>query len=161
MTEIRTPKWADAAHTVIDVEMNHATLGWVSFSAMASDEGLGADIFARAELGEFGAIAAYVAPPFNADMVRREYSRRFNDALQGKESSLLSYGLRLQYESSTRALTDDEHADFGKLGAIDLWQTAMIDTRESLIAAQDITTYALDATWPAAPDGLAAFLTGF
>lgn len=48
----------------IDCEYNHPALGWIPFTADAGDvEQLGKDIHAAALAGQFGAVAAYVAPP--------------------------------------------------------------------------------------------------
>ena len=157
------PRYGTPDHSIInvDVDFSGQTL---AYACSATDSvALSRDLFARAIEGEFGPVAAYKPPVtlFSAELIVQEYRRRFDAALQGKEPSLLSYGLRLQYESSSRELTADEHADFGQLGAIDLWQTAMIEVREALIAAADTTTYMLDTTWPASPSGLSAFLSGF
>lgn len=48
----------------IDCEYNHPTFGWIPYTASATDvEKLSRDIHAAALSGEFGEIAAYVAPP--------------------------------------------------------------------------------------------------
>lgn len=58
------PQWADATRTTINLNVEFGSVGTVPFTASASDiEAHGVDLFTRATAGEFGAIAAYVAPP--------------------------------------------------------------------------------------------------
>lgn len=48
----------------IDLEIEHPVYGWIPFTASASDpETYGREIFAEAQAGDYGAVAAYVAPP--------------------------------------------------------------------------------------------------
>lgn len=59
-----SPQWADAAHTAIILNVDFEGLGVVPFGASPTDLELhGRDIYTRAVAGEFGAVAAYVAPP--------------------------------------------------------------------------------------------------
>lgn len=52
------------AFGTIDLEVEHPTLGWIPFTASADDpEPFGRDLHAQALAGDFGAVAAYVAPP--------------------------------------------------------------------------------------------------
>lgn len=63
-TTVADCQWADAAHTMINCQVTFDTLGTIPFTATATDyEAHGAEIFSRAVAGDFGAIAAYVAPP--------------------------------------------------------------------------------------------------
>lgn len=58
------PQWADAAHTMINLDVDFKEIGPVPFTASADDvEAHGRDLFTRASAGEFGPIAVYVAPP--------------------------------------------------------------------------------------------------
>lgn len=58
-----SPQWADAAHTMINLDVTFDIIGAVPFTASASDiEPHGRDLFTRAQSGEFGAVSAYVAP---------------------------------------------------------------------------------------------------
>ena len=59
-----TPQWANAGQTTINLTVDFEGVGAVPFSASASDsEAHGREIFNRAVAGDFGPIAAYVAPP--------------------------------------------------------------------------------------------------
>lgn len=52
------PQWADAAHTIINLDVTFDTIGTVPFTASANDvEQHGRDLFTRASAGEFGAIS--------------------------------------------------------------------------------------------------------
>lgn len=65
-SQVKNPKWADAAHTRIDCEVNfnHLTDEFVPFTADPRDAmEYSADIFTRCVAGEFGEIGEYVAPP--------------------------------------------------------------------------------------------------
>lgn len=58
------PQWADAAHTIINLDVDFKEMGPVPFTASANDtEPHGKDLFTRASAGEFGPLAVYVAPP--------------------------------------------------------------------------------------------------
>lgn len=62
----KAPQWADAAKTAINVTVRFKEIPGedLPFTATANDpEEHGRDIYARAVAGEFGAVAAYVAPP--------------------------------------------------------------------------------------------------
>lgn len=51
------------AFGTIDLEVEHPRLGWIPFTASPDDaEQLGRDLHTAALAGDFGAIAAYVAP---------------------------------------------------------------------------------------------------
>jgi len=61
----RNPKWADADGAMITLScfFSHYPDEEMSFTASPTDgEAYGRDIFARASAGEFGKVAAYVAP---------------------------------------------------------------------------------------------------
>lgn len=162
MRNIHSPKWATADHTVIDVIIEHDDGAAMPFSAMSSDQHGGSDIFASAVAGEYGPIADYTAPLFSPDIIQGEYRRRIAATLQNKSDSLTREALYLQNLAfHGTSLTAEQLAEVVMSNAINLWETAMIEVREALIAAQDTSTYALDATWPAPPAGLSEFLNGF
>ena len=63
-TTVANLQWADSAHTAILVDVTFDKHGVLPFGASASDvEPHGREIFNRAVAGDFGPIAAYVAPP--------------------------------------------------------------------------------------------------
>lgn len=60
----KNPTWANAAQTLIDLEIEHPIFGWIPFTASPDDvEAHGRDLFARAAAGDFGTVAEYVPPP--------------------------------------------------------------------------------------------------
>jgi len=63
-TNARTPKWANESNTLIDLVVRFSEIDEdLPFTASPNDvEEHGRDLFARAVAGEFGSIAAYVAP---------------------------------------------------------------------------------------------------
>ena len=63
-TNARTPKWANESNTLIDLIVRFSEIDEdLPFTASPNDvEEHGRDLFARAVAGEFGSIAAYVAP---------------------------------------------------------------------------------------------------
>lgn len=71
-TTVKNPKWANAAHTMINCEVDFDDLveEFVPFSAVPSgDYAHSHEIFARCVAGDFGAIAEYVPP---ADKIGEE-----------------------------------------------------------------------------------------
>ena len=63
ITNVTSPEWANAAHTMINVTVAHSEFGEIPFSASQDDvEAHGREIFADAVAGKFGVIAEYVAP---------------------------------------------------------------------------------------------------
>lgn len=73
ITNIRNPRYSSAGNATIDVtlELDGETMDFTASPNDVTDHGL--DIYERAAAGEFGAIAAYVAPPA---MVPASISRR-------------------------------------------------------------------------------------
>jgi hypothetical protein len=63
-TNARTPKWANESNTLIDLVVRFSEIDVdLPFTASSNDvEEHGRDLFTRAAAGEFGSIAAYVAP---------------------------------------------------------------------------------------------------
>jgi hypothetical protein len=68
--------------------------------------------------------------------------------------SVLSYGLVIARKSGPTA---EETADLAMIDAIDAWESDCIAVRNARLAAIDTT----ETTWPAPPDGLAAWLAHF
>lgn len=65
-TTVKNPKWANAAHTMINCEVDFDDLveEFVPFSAVPSgDYEHSHEIFARCAAGEFGEVAPYTPPP--------------------------------------------------------------------------------------------------
>ncbi len=63
ITNVTSPAWANAEHTMINVMVTHSEFGEIHFSASPDDvEAHGREIFADAVAGKFGAVAEYVAP---------------------------------------------------------------------------------------------------
>lgn len=65
-TECTAPRWANKAHTAIDMEVTFAELahlGALPFTSSQMDtEAHGRDLFKRAKAGEFGTVAPWVDP---------------------------------------------------------------------------------------------------
>ena len=60
MTTARNPRWANAAHTAVDLLVNHEAFGEIPFTATPDDpEPHGRAIYASAIAGDFGQIAPY------------------------------------------------------------------------------------------------------
>ncbi|MDF1599365.1 hypothetical protein PZ895_06180 [Mesorhizobium sp. YIM 152430] len=70
-TSVRSPQWADAAHTVIDCFVKFEQLKVeVPFTANPNDvESHGREIFARCAAGDFGQVAPYAPKPAPAEIV--------------------------------------------------------------------------------------------
>lgn len=61
LTNVKSPVWANADHTLINVTLETDVYGEIPFSASPDDvEAHGREIFADAVAGRFGAIAEYV-----------------------------------------------------------------------------------------------------
>lgn len=63
IANIRNPRYSAADNSLVDVtcELNGETIDFTASPNDTTDHGL--DIYERAVAGEFGSIAAYVAPP--------------------------------------------------------------------------------------------------
>lgn len=155
------PAFANPEGSQIDV----TTPSGARTTLTATDDETAA-IFARATAGEFGPIAPYTPPAPDPDQVRRAIELacglRIAAVLQGKDGSMqreASYLLQLAVLG--QALSDEQKAEVAMFNAVNAWETAMIAQRDALAAAGDIAAAALDASWPAPPEGLAAFLAEF
>ena len=59
----KNPVWSNANSSAIDILVDFESLGEIAFTATPNDsEQHGRELFERATAGEFGAVAAYVAP---------------------------------------------------------------------------------------------------
>ena len=72
---VKTPQWANAEHTMLDVMLETDVFGEIPFSASPDDvEAHGREIFADAVAGKFGPIAEYI-PPVVPVVVPQEISK--------------------------------------------------------------------------------------
>jgi hypothetical protein len=79
--QIKTPTYANAAHTLVNCQIDHPTYGWIPFTASAEDpEQHGRDIFAELIAGDHGPIADYVPPPPPSTEVLAQQARAQRDA---------------------------------------------------------------------------------
>ena len=68
---VKTPQWANAEHTIIDVTLETDTYSEIPFSASPDDvEAYGREIFADAVAGKFGPVAEYMAHVPTAEEIR-------------------------------------------------------------------------------------------
>lgn len=100
---------------------------------------------------------ATLPPPDPARLaaaIRREYTSRIADALQGKDASIAREAQFLQNLAfRSIALSAEQQADVALILEINAWETAMIEVREALIELGD-ASFADAAHWPAPPAGL-------
>lgn len=110
-------------------------------------------------LQDDGAVAPAPVPPLTPEqieaVVRAEFQARVARVVTpAQQSSMARYGLRLALQDRD-TYTDEERADAALITAIDRWEGALIEVRERLLTAGDMSAALLDATWPAPPDGAA------
>lgn len=75
--QVRNPQWANAQHTLIDLEIDHPEYGWILFTASPNDvEEYGRQLYAEAAAGQFGPVAEYVAHVATATENKSEAERR-------------------------------------------------------------------------------------
>lgn len=99
--EWRNPEYADAAHTIIDCEINHPLYGWVPFAVTEGDTGAGFNVAAmRAQIIAAGNIAPYVAPAPTAADVNAERDRRL---MAGKGFTPAGYGAQVMVNALDEA----------------------------------------------------------
>jgi hypothetical protein len=83
-TGARLPRWADAAHTMIDLLVTFPNFGELMFTASPRDTAEhGRELFARALKGDFGPIAPY-QPPTYTDEQLAQMARDKRDQLLGE-----------------------------------------------------------------------------
>jgi len=128
------PKYADYAHTAIDMTIAHPELGTIPFTASAGDpEPLGQSLYARAVAGDFGEIAPFDGPPppdpqkVLADEVRFERNQRLR-ALDAVVASPLRW------------------ADFS-----DAQKVALASYRQALLDVPQQSGFPDAIVWPEAP----------
>ena len=96
---MQTRNLKHTASGAIDMEIEHPVYGWIPFSASSNDsEQHGRDLYAAAMAGDFGAIAAYVAPPptIPQELTPRQIRLVLNSA-----------GLRQQVETTVAGASQD------------------------------------------------------
>ncbi len=102
-----------------------------------------------------------LAGPALALAIAAEFDRRIAAALLNKTGSMTREAVYLQNLAFRgTALTPEQLAEVAMFSAINAWEADMVDAREALITASDVT-FADDAHWPAPPAGLVDFLKGF
>ena len=75
----KDPRWANAERTMIDLEINHPTYGWIPFTASPNDvEAHGREVFAALSKGD---VAEYVPPPAPTTEKFAEAARAERDTL--------------------------------------------------------------------------------
>jgi len=75
--EAKNPNWANAQHTLVNLEIEHPEYGWIPFTANPDDvEAYGRQLFAEASAGQFGPVAEYVAPIASASANKAEAEQR-------------------------------------------------------------------------------------
>lgn len=78
--QVKNPRWGNAQHSIIDIEIDHPEYGWIPFTASPDDvEAYGRQLYAEAAAGQFGPIAEYVAPIASAEMNKAEAMQRLAD----------------------------------------------------------------------------------
>ena len=82
--------------------------------------------------------------------------------LEGKSDSILREAVYLQNLAINPDvnLTDDQKATAATFQELNLWETAVVERREVLIASASLDGLTAPS-WPAPPNGLAEFLKGF
>lgn len=109
--QARNPRWANAGQSAITLEVDFSFISdeWVPFTASPNDStAYGPELFARAVAGDFGPVAAYVAPP--APVPASISDRQFAHELRERE-----------------ILTQAEALDFVRTGAIPSPLQVLID----------------------------------
>ena len=75
--KVRNPKYVRPDNKAIDLEIEHATFGWIPTTAAPDDvEPLGRALYAAAVAGNYGPVAPYVAPPSPTPQVPRAVTMR-------------------------------------------------------------------------------------
>ncbi len=117
-----------------------------------------------------GAITVLPPPPPTAADVTAAYRAFIDAVLQDKRASILSEGLSLsgrvaaslaQGLTPDQVLTPAQRADVAMMHAINAWETALIEQRETAIAALAAGDSVAIPTWITPPHGIEEFLKGY
>jgi len=129
------PKWADQAHTVIDLTVRFEEIDEdLPFSATPNDtEEHGRDIYARALADEFGVIAEWT-PPTTEQLAANARGQR--DNLLAELDSIVGNPLRWASFSTEQ-------------------QTAWANYRQALLDVPQQDGFPNTITWPTKPEGIA------
>lgn len=126
---VKTPQWANAEHTMINVVLDADAYVDIPFSASPDDvEAHGREIFSDAVAGKFGTIAEYVAPPAPARSVPQIVTR-----YQGR-AALLQMSLLDDVDAHYAALptdTADESVNLKNRMAKERWVGMLNFERDS------------------------------
>ena len=140
---VKTPQWANAEHTLIDVTLETDTYGEIPFSASPDDvEAHGREIFADAVAGKFGPIGEYV-PLVIVVPVPQAVTR-----YQGR-ATLLQMGLLDDIDAHYAALpidTPDPEVNLNNRIAKERWDGLLNFERNSAELAAIATLFSLTET---------------
>ena len=141
---VKTPQWANAEHTLLDVTLETDTYGEIPFSASPDDvEAYGREIFEDAVAGKFGIIAEYVAPPLPPRVVPQSVTR-----YQGR-AALLQIGLLDDIDAYYAALpidTEDTEVNMYNRIAKERWAGILNFERSSAELSSVASLYNLSET---------------
>lgn len=141
---VKTPQWANADHTLLDVTLETDVFGEIPFSASPDDvEAHGREIFEDAVAGKFGTIAEYVAPPLPPRVVPQSVTR-----YQGR-AALLQMGLLDDIDAHYAALpidTDDEALNLHNRIAKERWAGMLNFERDSAELVELASAFGMSAT---------------
>lgn len=105
-TAVQSLAWGNAEHTSVNAVVTFDKIGAVPFSASADDpEAHGQEIFAKAVAGQFGAVAAYVAP------VQDNSVPQSVTPLQARKA-LRQAGLKAQVDAYVATLSDEAREEW-------------------------------------------------
>lgn len=77
-----SPKWLNQEHTLIELNVEFAHCGTVSFTASQNDiEPHGVELFNRAVTGEFGTISEYTPPTLSTEQIIQNLTSLVNKKL--------------------------------------------------------------------------------
>lgn len=144
ITNVKSPEWANAEHTMINVVLNTDDYGEIPFSASPDDvEAYGREIFEDAVAGKFGTIAEYVAPPPPPRIVPQSVTR-----YQGR-AALLQMGLLDDIDAHYAALptdTADEALNLHNRIAKERWVGLLNFERDSAELVELASAFGMSAT---------------
>ena len=107
--QVRNPQYNSVG--TVDLEINHPQFGWVPFTAAPDDtETYGRELYAQAVAGDFGPVAAYVAPPAPPAPPKQFTSLEFLDLFTEAEqlavatAAMQSAQVKLWYDRTLAAM---------------------------------------------------------